>query len=321
MAFRPDEVLFAPTGRCNLSCAHCDVPRSRKTLSTQAAERFLRGCKRVGIRRVGFTGGEPFLAPTFLIRTIAAAVREGLSFDRIMTNGVWWKSSRQLVRTLSRVAAAGYDGDICVSVDAFHRQDLRAVASFVETSVALWRRPDIVSVAYVVGAAEDRTRAALRKLAGLLGARLCGFGTGHCSIKSGTIFVRLLRIRLSPVGRAERLKNGWDGTWFKDDYCAGPGNALFVLPDGNVKPCCGYATGSDRLTIGAIPHDSAARIVRKSRDNSFVSTVFDAGLGRIRRRLEAAGYIFPGKTTDHCFLCDYLLTNVPGVLLDKCLDK
>jgi len=320
MPFRPDEVLFSPTTRCNLACAHCDLPRTGPALSRRLAERFLAGCEAAGVRKVGFTGGEPFLAPGFLAGVIAAAVREGLAFGRIMTNGVWWRSRRELERALGRVAAAGYDGDLCVSVDAFHRQDLRKVALFIETAVASWRRPDVVSIAYVAGCREGLTRDRLRKLAAALGGRLRGFGTRHGSIEGGGVFARLLPIALSAAGKAARLKRAWDGRWFKEDYCAGPGNVLFVLPDGSVKPCCGYATGADRLTIGSIRRDTAVTIAGRARENRFVSTVFKSGLGRIRQRLERSGFVFPGKTSDQCFLCHYLLTKVPGALLDRCLD-
>ena len=30
----------------------------------------------------------------------------------------------------------------------------------------------------------------------------------------------------------------WDGAWFAEDYCEGPGQALIVNPRGEVKPCC-----------------------------------------------------------------------------------
>lgn len=321
MPFRPDEVIFCPTARCNLSCAHCVPGFSRGTLSAAAAMRFLAGCRRAGIGRVGFSGGEPFLAPDLLVRLIRAAVREGLAFDRIMTNGVWWPRRAACAKTLGRIARAGYDGSIAVSVDAFHRQDLRKVAAFVDLAISTWRRPDIVSIAYTGGVRESRTHAILRRLAAALGASVKTFGCANTAIVSPGLFIRLLRIDLSPVGRARALKDPWDGKWFREDRCAGPGNVLFVGADGAVKPCCGYATDLSALTIGNVRRDSPAAAVRRARSDRFIATVFGSGLERIRERLAARGYRFPGKTSNHCFFCRYLLTGVPSELLERCLDR
>jgi hypothetical protein len=57
---------------------------------------------------------------------------------------------------------------------------------------------------------------------------------------------------LAAVERAEHFTGSWDGAWFAEDYCEGPGLALIVNPRGEVKPCCGFASDLDRLTIGNI---------------------------------------------------------------------
>lgn len=319
--FRPTEVLFCPTTYCNLACPHCDTRRSRSVLSKAAAAKFLAQCGRAGIRRVGFTGGEPFLAPDFLYALSREAVRLGIRFDRIMTNGVWWKTRKELTGILTRLRDSGYDGSLCVSVDAFHKQDPGKLAGFIHSALSVWRRPDIVSVACVTGARDAQTRRILSGLARLLGGRPEYIGTGHACIKGRGIFVKILKIDLSPVGRASRLKNPWDGRWFKEDKCRGPGNVLFILPGGDVKPCCGYATGSGSLTIGNIKRDSARSILKNIPRNSFVHTIYNSGLSLIRKRLEKDGFKFPGKTTNHCYFCHYVLTAVPRKILNRNLDK
>ena len=65
---------------------------------------------------------------------------------------------------------------------------------------------------------------------------------------------------LATVERAEGLPgNPWDGEWFEEDYCEGPGQALIVNPKGEVKPCCGFASDLDQLTIGNIHTDTRRR--------------------------------------------------------------
>ncbi|MBN1526636.1 MAG: radical SAM/SPASM domain-containing protein [Candidatus Omnitrophica bacterium] len=320
MRFYPEEVLFCPTAACNLRCAHCVTPKSPALLSARPAVRFLRGCRKLGIERVGFTGGEPFLALGLVCRITREAVRAGMVFDRIMTNASWFKDTGELRSSLRRLFEAGYDGSICVSVDAFHRQDLKKAVLFIKEAASLWNRRDMVSVASVTGAEDARTKQKLKKLARMLKARLTAYNTGHCRIKSNGLFVRVNRIDLSPVGKARRLKDPWGGRWFREDFCRGPGNVFFVMPDGSVKPCCGYATERPELTIGNIKRDTARGLMKNVRANRFVLTVFGSGLSALRKRLEARGTRFPGKTTSHCYFCHYVLAKIPKRALEKCLD-
>lgn len=303
MSFRPTEVLFSPTADCNLSCAHCITPKSSKKLPINIAGSFLLQCKRAGIKRVSFTGGEPLLYPEFLYRISSLAVKEGMLFGRIMTNGVWYKNKEEMEKVLRKLRSCGYDGDICVSVDAFHRQDIKKLALFIKTAVSEWGRPDMVSIAWVAGIRESESRAKVRKLLSMLAG----------------LPVRTARIDLTPAGSAAGLKSGWSGKWFKEDYCKGPGNALFVTPGGEVKPCCGYANDLAGLTIGNIKKDSAAKIIDSVKRNDLVRAIFTKGLSGIRKKLENLGFVFPGKTANHCLFCYYLMTKVPKKLLKRAI--
>ncbi|MCX5667102.1 MAG: SPASM domain-containing protein [Candidatus Omnitrophica bacterium] len=303
----PKEVLFCLTTACNLRCAHCDIEQRPEVLNKKAALKFLAASSRSGIRRVGFTGGEPFLALELMCAISKEAARHGTLFGRIMTNGGWFGADKELVSALNRLFRAGYDGDLCLSVDAFHRQDLKKCASFIRAAAAIWGRPDIVSIAAVKGAKEGQTRKRLARLARALSARLIIVNGRPSAIKNESLFIRISYIDLSTIGKAAGLKNAWDGKWFKDDLCKGPGNVLFVLPDGTVKPCCGYANDADILTIGSIERDSPKQLLRNARKNRFIASIFDTGFHPVRKRIERAGVRFPGKTTNQCFFCDYLI--------------
>ncbi len=123
---------------------------------------------------------------------------------------------------------------------------------------------------------------------------------------------------LAPVERAEKLDGAWDGVWFEEDYCEGPGQALIVNPKGEVKPCCGFASDLDQLTIGNIHRDSVAQIVRRARKHPYVGKVFREGLTAIRDEILArAPNALPGATSNHCYFCWHVLTRglpsgVPG---------
>src|SRR6202043_1529946 len=114
---------------------------------------------------------------------------------------------------------------------------------------------------------------------------------------------------LAPVERAEKLTGAWDGQWFQEDYCEGPGQALIVNPKGEVKPCCGFASDLDQLTIGNIHTDTVADIVRRGRRHPYVGKVFREGLTAIRDEILARDPdALPGATTNHCYFCWYVLT-------------
>jgi radical SAM protein with 4Fe4S-binding SPASM domain len=114
---------------------------------------------------------------------------------------------------------------------------------------------------------------------------------------------------LAPVERAEKLTGGWDGEWFEEDYCEGPGQALIVNPRGEVKPCCGFASDLDQLTIGNIHTDTVADVIRQGREHPYVGKVFREGLTAIRNDILARDpTALPGATANHCYFCWYVLT-------------
>src|SRR6202035_3526748 len=76
--FRPRYLSFAGTYQCNLSCPHCCVPIEwTDRLDVDVALRFLEDAHAYDIRTLGFTGGEPFLYPEFVIAVCRRAAELG----------------------------------------------------------------------------------------------------------------------------------------------------------------------------------------------------------------------------------------------------
>src|SRR6201993_4891644 len=95
--FRPNYLSFAGTYQCNLTCPHCCVPIEwPDRLDIDAAVRFLEDAHAYGIGILGFTGGEPFLYSEFLHSLCRRAAILGFRFDKIVTNGVWFRDSAEL---------------------------------------------------------------------------------------------------------------------------------------------------------------------------------------------------------------------------------
>src|SRR5581483_5072047 len=129
--FRPRYLSFAGTYRCNLTCPHCCVPIEwPDRLPIPPAIRFLEQAAEFGIDAIGFTGGEPFLYPEFVIALTRRAAELGLRFDKVMTNGVWFTGERQLEAILTDLRDAGYTGKIGLSVDKFHGRHAEQLVTF-----------------------------------------------------------------------------------------------------------------------------------------------------------------------------------------------
>jgi hypothetical protein len=317
--FRPNYLSFAGTYQCNLSCPHCSVPIEwTDRLDIGVALRFLEDAHGSGIRTLGFTGGEPFLYPEFVHTLCRRAAELGFRFDKIMTNGVWFTDAAHLEAVLSDLAGAGYTGKLGLSVDKFHGMQTAKLAEFCHTARRVLGRDNVLSLSYA-SRRPDLGLEPVRELADALGAVIEWSEALHRHLLvSSDLTMTLNWNHLAPVERAERFTGAWDGCWFAEDYCEGPGQALIVNPRGEVKPCCGFASDLDQLTIGNIHTDTVARIIRRARRHPYVGKVFREGLTAIRDEILARNPdALPGATSNHCYFCWYVLTRglasgVPG---------
>jgi hypothetical protein len=308
--FRPNYLSFAGTYQCNLTCAHCCVPIEwTDRLDIGVALGFLEDAHAYGIHVLGFTGGEPFLYPEFLLALCRRAAELSFRFDKIMTNGVWYRDSADLEGVLGDLAAAGFTGKLGLSVDKFHGIQTAKLADFCRAARRAFGRDDIISISYA-SRRPDLGLEPVRHLADeLAGIVEWSDLLGRYMLVAPDWTMTLNWNHLAPVERAEKLTGGWDGVWFVEDYCEGPGQALIVNPRGEVKPCCGFASDLDHLTIGNIHTDTVKRIIRRARRHPYVGKVFRKGLTAIRDEILARDpNALPAATSNHCFFCWYVLS-------------
>lgn len=308
--FRPNYLSFAGTYQCNLTCPHCCVPIEwPDRLDIATAVRFLEDAHRCGIEVLGFTGGEPFLYAEFVVAVTRRAAELGFRFDKVVTNGVWFHDRAHLRWTLEELSAAGYTGKLGLSVDKFHGIRTADLAEFCRAAFQIFGRDNVVSLSYA-SRRPDVGLEPVRALALELDAVIDWSPLlGRYLLVSRELTMTLNWNHLAPVERAEKLDGAWDGVWFEEDYCEGPGQALIVNPRGEVKPCCGFASDLDQLTIGNIHEHTVAQIVRRAREHPYVGKVFREGLTAIRDEiLKRDPEALPGKTSSHCYFCWYALT-------------
>jgi hypothetical protein len=293
-----------------LSCPHCCVPIEwPDRLDIAAALRFLEDAHAEGIGVLGFTGGEPFLYPEFLFALCRRGRELGFRFDKIMTNGVWFADAAHLTDTLTALAGTGFDGKLGLSVDKFHGVHTARAAEFCRAARRVFGRDTIVSLSYASRFPEQGLEP-VRELARELEAVVEWSDLlGRYLLVSDELTMTLNWNHLAPVERAERFTGAWDGAWFAEDYCEGPGQALIVTPRGEVKPCCGFASDLDQLTIGNIYRDTVRRIIRRARRHPYVGKVFREGLTAIRDEILGRDPdALPGATSNQCYFCWYVLT-------------
>lgn len=319
--FAPDQIIFAPTGSCNLSCAHCRVARVPGPLSAVDAVALLKSARPRGIDRVGFSGGEPFLALDFLVEVCRSAVELDFLFDRLMTNAVWWRDEGDLRAALGSLYEAGFDGTFGVSVDTYHGQPLDRLEAFFRAVFDIWGRRDCCRIVWATSPDDNALFARFQYLAGALGGEMVvedGLPAAIRDVVSDTrpdagrlggpdsLVVPFDRIPFSPPAEAA----AWtDAAWFVDDFCAGPGNVLYVHPDGRVAVCCGFSNEHDALIVGRLGIDDFDALMANAAENAYVQICYGRGLGVERTALERSGVRFPGVTADQCLFCDYLCKN------------
>jgi hypothetical protein len=308
--FRPNYLSFAGTYQCNLTCPHCCVPIEwPDRLEISSALRFLEDAYQYGIRILGFTGGEPFLYPEFVIQVTHRAAQLGFRFDKIMSNGVWFQDHGHLQGILQRLKEAGFSGKLGLSVDKFHGIETPKLAEFCRTARQIFEKDSILSLSYASRNPDLGLEPVYRLARDLTGVVEWSPVLGRYLLVAPEFTMTLNWNHLAPVERAEQFDGGWDGSWFGEDYCEGPGQALIVNPKGEVKPCCGFASDLDQLTIGNIHTDSVGQIVRRARKHPYVGKIFRMGLTSIRDEILARDpHALPGATSNHCFFCWYVLT-------------
>lgn len=308
--FRPNYLSFAGTYQCNLSCPHCCVPIEwPDRLDIDVARRFLEDAHAHGIEILGFTGGEPFLYPEFVLTLTQRAAELGFRFDKIQSNGVWHTDAAHLESVLTALRQAGYTGKLGVSVDKFHGKHTAKAAEFCRIARKVFDRDNIVSLSYA-SRSPDRGLEPVQDLARELDALVDWSPLLHRYLLVAPDFTMVLNWNhLAAVERAENLKGSWDGEWFTEDYCEGPGQALIITPRGEVKPCCGFASDLDQLTIGNIHTDRVADVITRAREHPYVGKVFREGLTAIRDEILARDpQALREATSNHCFFCWYVLT-------------
>lgn len=300
--FYPTQVIFSTTNACNLHCAHCFVNRKEEKLPVKDALAFLQKCADSGqISHVGFTGGEPFLYMEFLLELTKATIAHDLLFDQIMTNGDWWQDQQDLENKLQALYKAGYDGKIGLSWDLYHGQDPQRMQTFIKSVQSIFGSQSI-NIQTVIS--QEKGGVSLPLARSTLLATPSNGGDPRNAPQDIPVYTL-------PRTYPSEDPQAWQAShWFKEDYCQGPGNILYVHSNGNIAPCCGFANENPALFIGHIS-DSFETIIKNAGENKMVQLCFYQGLSHYRKhdfkkKMSSMGQKIPGRTKDICSFCDFV---------------
>lgn len=314
--FNPEEIIFCPTSLCNLKCGHCFVQQKNCSLNIDDALEFLENCTKKNPEiKIGFSGGEPFLSLEFLQKICTLAVDKGLMFDRLMTNGVWWKTEEDLEKKLQTVFDSGFDGKIGLSYDRFHNQDIEKIHLFISKCHQIFNDKNCVEILSVVDSADikkdsedfENNIRTLMKKTGFTDLsksidRKTGTGSIFISDDDGNVMT-IYRFAQSFIPQKEIKLD--DKKWFPEDYCQSTGNVLYVHADGNIAPCCGFANECPELFIGTIK-DSYETLMKSAEKNSMVNICYNYGLLKKSLELQKEKILPKGKCNDMCKMCWWL---------------
>jgi len=277
--FSPKEIIFVATASCNLYCPHCFVKRNNAVYDVKYALDFIEICAQNGIERIGFSGGEPFLNLDFVCKICEKTVEKELFFGKIMTNAVWWKDEAELCEKLNTLFDGGFDGEIAVSLDKFHNQELEKVEVFIKKAIELGQSKDLISFVAV----RDGNDGITKKMLG----NFQSYG-----LKTDWIDYVPKNFDDPEFWRA--------ANWFKDDFCKGPGNVFYVHADGDIAACCGYANEEKELILGNIAKNNFADLMKVASEREIMNIAYNRGFEAEIRRRESE---FAGKTQKHCLFC------------------
>lgn len=240
----PEYVGIEITRRCNQTCPHCFTnsgPGEGPGMEPGRVRRLLLDLKRVGVRHVAFSGGEPLLRRD-LESLIQFGLGSGLHGFGVVTNGAYVDDARAaaLARAglaIAQVSLDGVDAADYVAVRAcapgLYHQAVRAIGCYRKAGI----RVDIACLLTGRNLERAPEMAALARDLGVVQLRYCSFvPTG----RGGDVAIRQ---RFAPT--AEQMDRFLD---FMVELNSAPDRPLVVGIDHGIGPST--ADGSFRCTSG-----------------------------------------------------------------------
>ena len=295
------------TYRCNGRCVFCDIPPSRagsKEPTLAEIEENLRSAKRLGVKFVDFTGGEPLLFRD-LPEALRCAKALGL-WTSVTTNCLLYPSRGKELAALvdllhfsldsmdreehDRIRGVPCYDAVMESVDLAQRMGERPDILFTVTSNNIGRLPEMVSFAQA------------QKLILIVNPVFSYFGNSGLSADQVAHLRRFRRAPYVYLNRAflQLLEQGGNDT--QDPRCRAVDAALVISPDDHLLLPC-YHHQIERLKV-------AGKLEQLLRSEA-----------RARARSMQGRYDFCQGCTINCYFDPSFLYKVDGYFLNSLFSK
>lgn len=291
----PSTLHVAYSLSCNLACRHCifrSGPGVGPTMGMERAEAFLGDAHRAGIRRIVFTGGEPFLYARELRRLVRCAAGKGL--ESAVVTSASWASSRSRTRAfLADFKEVGL-ASITLSTDRYHL----LTVPFANLQLVL------------------ETAGEIGLPAGVKISRLARDPVAEGLFRAlRSMTERVVVQEISPLGRASALRSAvrlHPPSSFTGAGCATP---PLLLPEGDLLTCCNLPARDLRHTdfpfiLGNVGREPLRSLLEKRSTDPLLQALRSRGPGDL---VKALGRMAPSaedparfRYHSRCDLCFHL---------------
>jgi len=257
------------TRRCNIACGHCSVESSPAIKDPGPSEQqlldVLRQAAAAGVQAIQFTGGEPMLRETLVLRLMRETRRLGMQ-PTLTTNGFWGRTPQLALSRLKVLLKAGL-ARLTVSFDRHH-----AACQGPEPAVNIVRAGGRLGIPVNINITRLRDEAGLEAIvapfANLPAAQLRFYD-------------------VQPVGAAQRTvdADAWRGE--TSGFCSACDSPA-VTDDGRLIACNGpayFTPVGHPLRLGSLREQTLADLLAAHRDDPLLDTIRTLGPERLRQEL------------------------------------
>ena len=278
------------TAQCEMCCFGCS-PQSEEKMPIKYIEKVIEESAGIeDIETIGFSGGEPFLEYSNLLKMCKFAKEKNKKVI-CTSNGFWGTTYDRTLKIVSEIREAGLSR-LSLSVDQFHGEyiSINKIKNILKASRE-------VGLAVDIGSVITKSKS---KLAGIFDELAEEMITAACL----------------PVGNANYLIDKSD--FIYDDYIFKRSNRCFetsyfaIFPNGDVFPCCSQAGATKPLKIGNIQIQSLSELYRKYNSNMNIRILKTKGLNWYLDFAGKLGYedFFKRKYVNKCDLCRNIFSDI-----------
>lgn len=289
--------------RCNANCDICSVecsPYCTEELDCDDIKKFIDSCIGTTIKKISFTGGEPFLRYDVLKELVKYSKEKGF-IPTTVTNGFWASSYDKAFSKMKELAECGL-ARINISYDHYHAKYVDVMN--VKNIVIACNRLNLPFDIAIIKCNEEK-----------IGDIVDSFGN-DCGV------VNFITAECEPVGNAvNRLnKDSFDKRIQTNHLCC-PYNGIITLYfDGSIYPCCSHYIFGSKLKIGNFRKISMPEVLQKIRNNGLLYILRNYGFDPIIEMNPEIASNIPDRLSSPCEACKILFSENISEYVDKVIN-